>query len=194
MSSVSAPSDLTASQGSSSSTCSTPSAARNAIFFPSSLPAMFSSFRRIPFPVRYRARSCLNDQWSYSSDSSPVWRSGSSPAPPGVFSASSRLEPPASSGTCSGGASSGRWSDSSRRSFCVMAREVLPVQSSRHALRGLALEVGDLCGLVVGAFVGAGQILLGLALALLLAALALQRAVIRNVTGGLLGLAGHLVD
>ena len=55
------------------------------------------------------------------------------------------------------------------------------------ALGGLALQVGDLLGLRVGALLVARELVLGLALALLLASLAAQRRVVGDVAGGLLG-------
>src|SRR3954453_11397527 len=59
---------------------------------------------------------------------------------------------------------------------------------------GLPLEVRDLGGLVLGPVLGVGQILLGLALVLLLATLALERAVAGDVACGLLGTAGEFVQ
>jgi hypothetical protein len=61
-------------------------------------------------------------------------------------------------------------------------------------LGGLALQVGDLLGLGVSALLIARELVLGLALALLLASLALQRAVAGDVAGGLFGAARDLVD
>ena len=53
-------------------------------------------------------------------------------------------------------------------------------------LRGLALQVGNLVGLRVGAPLVARELLLGLAFALLLASLSVQGAVAGEVAGGLL--------
>src|SRR5436190_13823989 len=68
------------------------------------------------------------------------------------------------------------------------------VGTTTSQLRGLALEIGDLGRLVVGALLVAGHLLLGLALALLLATLAAQGRIARHVAGGLLGLACDLVQ
>src|SRR6476660_10233838 len=59
---------------------------------------------------------------------------------------------------------------------------------------GLALEVGDLVGLVVGALLMAGHLILGLALALLPPTLAAQRRIARQVACSLLGLTCDLVQ
>lgn len=61
-------------------------------------------------------------------------------------------------------------------------------------LRGLALEVGDLFGLFLGALLVLGQLLLGLSLSLLLTAFAPQRRVVGEVAGGLLDPARQLVS
>src|SRR4051794_37683280 len=57
----------------------------------------------------------------------------------------------------------------------------------------LALEVRDLVGLGVGPVLRVGELVLRLALALLGAAFATQRGVVGEVSGSLLGAAGHLV-
>src|SRR5918997_7227 len=62
-----------------------------------------------------------------------------------------------------------------------------------RAASGPALEVCDLFGLAVGALLGARQLVLGLALALLHASLAARRRAVREVSHGLLGAAGDLV-
>src|SRR5262249_59394421 len=59
---------------------------------------------------------------------------------------------------------------------------------------GPALEVGDLVGLAVGPVLGVGELVLGLALALLAAALAPQLRIVGEVAGGLLGAACDLVE
>src|SRR5215208_3381042 len=61
-------------------------------------------------------------------------------------------------------------------------------------LGGLPLEVRHLVGLRVGPLLAARQLVLGLALALLLAALAPQRRVVGQVSGRLLGATGDLVN
>src|SRR5919202_1342831 len=58
---------------------------------------------------------------------------------------------------------------------------------------GLALEVRDLVGLAVGLLLRPRELVLGLALALLLAALLPQRGVVGEAAGGLLHTAGDLV-
>src|SRR4051812_15036373 len=58
---------------------------------------------------------------------------------------------------------------------------------------GLALEVRDLVGLGVGLLLRAAELFLGVALALLLLALAAQAGVIRQVACSLLRTSGHLV-
>src|SRR4051794_39380941 len=69
-----------------------------------------------------------------------------------------------------------------------------PAESlSSLPLRGLALEVGDLVGLGVGLLLRAPELVLGVALALLLLALAAQPGVVRQVTCSLLCTSGHLV-
>src|SRR5436190_4648918 len=60
-------------------------------------------------------------------------------------------------------------------------------------LGGLALEVRHLVGLGVGPLLAACQLVLGLALALLLATLAPQRRVVGQVSGRLLGATRDLV-
>src|SRR3954470_680675 len=62
-----------------------------------------------------------------------------------------------------------------------------------EALVGLALEVRDLVGLGVGLLLRATELLLGVALALLLLALAAQARVVGEVAGGLLRAPGDLV-
>src|SRR5581483_2124750 len=61
------------------------------------------------------------------------------------------------------------------------------------ALSRLALEVGNLVGLGVRALLIAGQLLLGLALALLLLAFPAQRSVVGNVAGCLLDPTSDLI-
>src|SRR3954467_10106763 len=64
---------------------------------------------------------------------------------------------------------------------------------SRAASVGLALEVRDLVGLALGLLLGARELVLRLALALLLLALAPGRGVAGEVADGLLGAARDLV-
>src|SRR4051794_29805242 len=71
-------------------------------------------------------------------------------------------------------------------------RPAAPIRRRRRS--GLALEVGDLVGLGVGLLLRAVELVLGLALALFLPSLALQRTVVGDVAGGLLGSTCELVE
>src|SRR4051794_5359171 len=68
-----------------------------------------------------------------------------------------------------------------------------PPSAGRPPSGGLALEVRDLLGLGVGLAMRLRELLLGLALALLLAPLAVQRGIVGEVSGGLLDAAADLV-
>src|SRR5437016_13107407 len=70
----------------------------------------------------------------------------------------------------------------------------MPRPRQAASLAALALEVRDLCGLLVGALVRVRQLVLGFTLALLPTALATQARVVRQIAGRLLRAARQLVQ
>src|SRR5438874_12322844 len=112
------------------------------------------------------------------------------PAAPGGRWAAGRRVPRASRGRPVGAPARG---PAQSRAPGRRASPARPAAGPRGWASRLALEVRDLTRLLVGALVGAGQLVLRLALALLLAALTAQRCVVGQVARGLLEPAGDLV-